>query len=132
LKKVSISAAIPAAFRSAMTRSRSSGRLLADPQNAAEFGRQCRQGRRHNLGEDARALAAAEDQQLDGLSGFGRGIGGCCGGKDRRADRVAGIDRAAAIGGAETGGLGKTGCDAGDARRQQAIGAAEDGVSARG
>jgi len=66
--------------------------------------------------------------QFDRAARLGRDVAGLSDGEDRRADRVSGMDDAAAIGRAKAGGLGKAGGDPSDPRRQEAVGAAEHGV----
>ena len=98
--------------------SRSSGRacwLTRKPR--AQLGRQRGQRRRHDLAEDPRALAAAEDQQLDRLPRLRAAVYGC---RRRRGSPAApGCRygrRAPRSAARSAGGLGKAGGDPLDAR----------------
>ena len=68
-------------------------RLLGDLQPRALRLRQCRKRRRNRIGEELRALAAAEHQQPERLAGSRRRVGRCRCLDDGRTHRIAGERR---------------------------------------
>ena len=99
--------------------------LLHDAHLAAHALRQRRDRRRHRIGQEAGALAAADDEQAERIVGGARRIGGPGRLARRRPDRVAGLHHLALVTAADAG---HAGGDGADARGEEAVGAAEHGV----
>ena len=103
-------------------------RLLHHVEAMANIHRQERERRRHRLGKEARALAAAEDQQRQPSVRLRRVIGTPRRIDDGRSHRVAGETRLAGEVRRQVLGRRERRGDAGDALGEHLVGAAEHGV----
>ena len=102
--------------------------LLDHVEAGADVRRQTRERRRHALGEEARALAAAEHHKLDGTAPLGRPIGRCAAAiTAERTGLPVSLTFGSSSGRKELRAL-KRGRDARHALGEHAVGAAEHGV----
>jgi hypothetical protein len=100
--------------------------LLNNAQARPQSGFEPRDCRGHDVGHDARALAAAEYQNAQYV---GRRAVRCCRGRDHRgSDRISGERRLGRQIRHVAEGLRKSRGDGGDARRQKPVGASDDRV----
>ena len=102
--------------------------LMVDLEQAPACRRQMLDRRRDDAAEDARSLAAAEDQEAQAIAGTECRIGDAGEGGDLAAHRIARDTRLGAIGVADALGRGEGGGDEAHARCQEAVGAPEDRV----
>ena len=101
-------------------------RLLDDGEPRAQPGIEPADGGGHDVGHDAGALAAAGDQKAERIAGRRVGHRRC---RDhRRPQRIAGQGRFRSHCRCVAEHIGEGRGDGGDARRQKAVGAADDGV----